>query len=204
MKQQKTNYRNLFLILILFGLTITSCNQDNSINSTNSGLNQQLKAPHRIHNSETVDILASDIKNETSLIQRKIELIDRTNNKIFDSFIITMSCDNVKANIYEQLKSKTFTGKFTISNNGIIKEECHVKKGITDINFTDFKSFNITSKVSSCTIGKVHDCVSYKIKEMNVIEYGLCLITGPECYVSIWAICGWDVCQKDMNYINPY
>ena len=46
--------------------------------------------------------------------------------------------------------------------------------------------------------------VSYKIKEMNVIEYGLCLITGPECYVSIWAICGWDVCQKDMNYINPY
>lgn len=55
----------------------------------------------------------------------------------------------------------------------------------------------------ACTVGTVHDCVSWKIEDMNWIEYGACLVSAPACYATLWASCTWEVCHNHMQYINP-
>lgn len=126
--------------------------------------------------------------------QRKVEIINKTNNTINDVFYITMKSNNFTTNIYTQLKNKTFTGTLSIVNNNEIVFFKENNNGVKSEASTKEPSNIKSNLVPSCNVTVVHNCVANKINQMSIFEYGMCLVAAPECYGGLWASCGWTNC----------
>ena len=103
-------------------------------------------------------------------------------------------------------KSQNFTRLFIIYSDGYSVMSTSATKGkFANFNRIDTKETFLLKTLShnQCSVESVHDCVSYKIEDMNLVEYGLCLASAPSCYAGVWAVCAYDVCVKGKTYINP-
>lgn len=156
------------------------------------------QAPLTIHSSDIVDIRASDIITSADSLKRKIEVIDRRNNSVHDTFIITLKSNNYSSNMYSQLRDKTFSGSLSIesdnevlfsleSKNGSLVEPLPSSGTVGEIRRSE-------DLIPTCKVSLIHGCVSQKIKEMSIFAYGLCLYAAPECYGGLWAECAFNFC----------
>jgi hypothetical protein len=192
----KGTYGGLITIIILF-LIIVSCNKSFDTEESMPAPN----LPLTVHSSELVDIRATDVFTTNDSLQRKIEIIERSNNTVLDIFYITLKNSNFTTNIYTQLKNKTFTGNLSIVNNNKILFLREVKNGVNVVN-TVTNSVNdsnesvdrISYAEKKCTDKELKACVNSKFEDMNFVELAICVTLLPECYVQTWAICGWDHC----------
>lgn len=162
-----------------------------------------------IHSSALVDIRASSVNNLRNSIERKIELINRKENFVFDAFNIIYTT-NSKKSFSEQVNTKTFNGVLEIRHQGTVIESWtvtnNVFKRVVNQSTTSTVKSNVYAEADpsgGCTISQVHDCVAYKIDDMNAVEYLLCLASAPSCYGGLWAICTYDVCSLNKTYVNP-
>lgn len=138
-------------------------------------------------------------------IERKIEIVNRGTNAVLDVFNIVYKTDP-NALVSDQIKSKILTGTLEIRHQGDIIESWIIQKNISNratIQNSATVQTNTYTAPSSCTISLVHDCVAYKINDMNPVEYILCLGSAPACYGGLWSICTYDVCYSNKIYINP-
>jgi hypothetical protein len=151
-------------------------------------------APLTISNSDQIDIKASDVYTTNDSLQRKIEIISKSDNTVQDVFYITLKSNNFNTSIFTQLKEKTFTGTLSIANNNeIIFSKGGDQKVDEKISGQDVVKIK-SNTVPSCNVTVVHNCVANKIDQMSIFEYGMCLATAPECYAGLWASCGWTNC----------
>jgi hypothetical protein len=189
----KGTYGGLITIIILL-LIIVSCNKSFDAEESMPAPN----LPLTIHSSDLIDIRGSDVFTTNDSLQRKIEIIDRNNNTVSDIFYITLRSSNFANNIYTQLKNKTFTGTLTIVNEKDVLFVREVKNGVNivanPVNRLNEKVTMKSNDEKKCSEKVLKACVNSKFEDMNFVEMGLCLYALPECYVSVWAICGWDNC----------
>lgn len=189
----KGTYGGLITIIIML-IIIVSCNKsfdkDEPMPKPNS--------PLTIHSSDLIDIRGSDVFTTNDSLQRRIEIINRSNDSISDVFYITLRSSDFVTNIYTQLKNKTFTGTLTIVNGKDILFLREVKNGVNivtnPINHLNEKVSMKSNDEKKCSEKVLKACVNSKFEDMNFVEMGLCLYALPECYVGVWAICGWDNC----------
>jgi hypothetical protein len=165
--------------------------------------------PLIINSSEYVDVRASDLTSEFSSFKRKIEIIDKKNNSTFQTFILTVTNEKTDESVYKSLKSSNFTGSLTVESEGriLLKFKSVNGKNLVEskenLNSGTILNYETKKLTVPCTVTTVHDCVSFKIVDMNWIDYGLCLASAPACYAGLWASCSWDVCVKHKEYVNP-
>jgi len=182
-------------------LSVIGCQKDeNKILFSNEKENSNkfnYNLPVIIHASEKIDIRASDIQTSNQLIKRKIEFIDRSSNKIIDSFIISMYQTDTSKSLLTSLKSKEFSGELMIESDNLIPFKIKVEKGIVlpnKINLGGEKNVK-PSLVNTCKFNLIHGCVSNEIKNMGIFEYAVCLYGAPECYALLWAGCALNYCM---------
>lgn len=150
-----------------------------------------------IHSSDRVDIRASDVISESNYFKRKIEIIDRKYNSIYSEFIITLKSNDTKANIYTELKQRSFSGTMTIESENVVLTKFEIVNGsiIESPDNTSSQPIQVSvNLIPTCKVSLIHGCVDQKIRAMNFIEYGLCLYAAPECYGGLWAACSWQFC----------
>jgi hypothetical protein len=160
-----------------------------------------------INSSNFVDVRTSDISSDFSTFKRKIEIIDKKDNSIFKTFILTVTSEKTNESVYESLKSKKFTGSLIVESDGavILKFQSLNGKSAVPYNLNSKSETNLSYETHAvpCSLKTVHDCVSFKIHDFNWIEYGLYLAEAPLCYAGLWASCSWNVCVKHKQYQNP-
>ena len=152
--------------------------------------------PYIIHNSEFIDIKATDVYTTSDSLQRKIQIIDRKTSVVYDTFIITLTSIDYRDNLYTQLKNKTFRGSLTIESNGDILLSKVVNKGVFESFHSKENSKIKSNLIPTCKLTVIHNCVVQKIDNMSIFEYGLCLAAAPACYAQLWASCGFIDCIK--------
>lgn len=168
---------------------------------------------------------AKNVYSSKDSLVRRINIVDSVTNDIIDSYIINLV--NARANssdVKTALINKSFKGTASIILDGvtILSHDYNSDKtvrlstedAITSVvgkRLLKAKMLMSIGQVSvtqqkvevPCSVSTVHDCVSYKIEDMNWIDYGACLATAPACYAQLWASCGWDVCHDGKEYTNP-
>lgn len=199
--KQKIISISYFFLIIIATIVLFSCQKENN-NSIQKEFPQN--QPITLKSSNLVNIRASDVISKFSFFKRKIEIIDRINNSVFKTFLLTVVSEDNTKSIYESIKAKTLTGQLTIESEGkiLLKYKSINGKDVTlpEEQVKSNSTANIKSYSVPCTVSTVHDCVAYKIADMNWIEYSLCLLGAPECYAGLWASCTWDVCVKQKEY----
>ena len=161
--------------------------------------------------------MATDRLSTPTTIIRKIQLIDRKDNSIFNEFLIKIEVEDKNDNVYLALKEKNITGTFEIINNGQVvvrSKAINGKEGEMEHFFRNSKVKNYgggSGKISyadaeaeaemanDCTWGALHNCVSNMIKDMGWAEYALCAVSAPECYVGLWVICSFKICRPHLG-----
>lgn len=182
---------------LFFGLIITvGCNK--SFTESNTIIN----APTTIHTStDKIDIRASDVITTGQFFKRKIELVDRSNNTVRDTYIITVQSSDGNSDIHTAIKKGTFTGYMTIESDNII----YLKKESIDGHVVESSSVNSTMPrysvnfesmdlPNTCKLSLISNCVSKKINDMSFVAYLACLYGAPECYGGLWADCTFIFC----------
>lgn len=145
---------------------------------------------------------AIDVYSRINEFQRKILISDLNGRLVYPEIVITFTSDD-NDDIYKKITeaSTQINGRFSIRSNdfeyfdGVIENSSFV-------NLT-----NGTPPVSNpnvpCNLTTIHDCVSYKIEEMNIVDLAGCFATAPGCYALTWASCTYDVCHEKIEYTNP-
>lgn len=157
-----------------------------------------------VQSSDLVSIQASDVISEKYYFKRKIEIIDKRNNSVHDSFIITVSSSNKSNDIYADLKNNQFSGTLQIETDSVVVENLHFEKGVVQtLGINTMKEGKYVANIAStCKISLIQNCVSQKIKIMSKFGYVLCLAAAPECYAGLWAECSWDFCVTGEQNIS--
>jgi len=143
-----------------------------------------------------------DVYSRVNSFQRKIIITDLHNNPVYPEIFVTFTSDE-NTDIYEKLENRdsTLRARMTI----IADNFTYFSGDIVDGNIINI--VNNTPPVHNpnvpCTLTTIHDCVSYKIEDMNVIDLGICFATAPACYAATWASCSYDVCVRKIEYTNP-
>lgn len=185
-------YSGFLIISIITFFIIIGCNKSIAPEEPVPKSN----APFIIHNADFIDIKATDVYTAHDSLQRKIEIIDRRTNAVYDTFYITMKSNDNTANLYTQLKNKSFTGSLTIISNNEILLSKEVYNGVIEKASSTLGIKTKSNLVPTCKITVIHNCVVQKIDNMSIFEYGLCLATAPACYAQLWATCGFIDCIK--------
>lgn len=152
-------------------------------------------APVLLHSSETIDVRVTDVITKADSLKRKVEILDKKNNTIYSTFIISLNSDNFNSNIYTQLKNKTFSGSLVIESDNEILYKSNTKNGKTIVLISRETQGKIKSNfIPTCRVSLIHSCVVQKISDMSIFDYGMCLAFAPECYGGLWASCSWSYC----------
>ncbi len=183
----------LFVSILAFAI---SCSK-----SSSTDLNQipPPNQPYTIHSSAQTDIRASDVESTPLIIKRQIEIINRLDNSVTNTFILTITNDDPKTNIFETIKLKKATATFTIESNDQTLFKAQAINGVSQVGLV-YRNANTTFDISSpkptimCTLYQVTSCVNSRIVAMNWIDYLACCATAPACYAQLWASCTWDLC----------
>jgi hypothetical protein len=159
-------------------------------------------------------ITSHDVYSMTGKLKRKVTLVNPRSNSVIGEIFIRLESANPDVNMYDQLDKapEKFSGSLTIETaEGVI-----YKKYIIDGETVDEGS--VSGKATgglgggpgpfynpglSCSFSNIHDCVAYKIEGMNWVNYALCLVRAPLCYLQQWAVCTYEVCVRHMQYTNP-
>ena len=149
-----------------------------------------------------LNLTASDIFSRKLTFRRKISINSNTTfQKLPDIFITFKSSEN-DVDIYDIIRNKgKINGTLVIETEGIVVLSLQIDNSewvATTTNKT------LIPMSSSCTVTKIHDCVSKKIHDMNWLEYGACLLSAPECYALLWASCSWDNCFGNGSTQEPH
>ena len=194
-----------FLIILVVALFTISCQKQTTLQPEFQA-NETIK----INVNENLELVAYDVLTNNSQIIRRIDFYDSKTKLILQSY--TLQLTSTEGSILEKVKSKKFTGSFIIYSNGYSVMSTSAVRGVfKDFYRTDTKK-NLLIKTdvaegggdAPCSLTSVHDCVSFKIDDMNFTEYVLCLASAPACYAGVWAICAEDVCIHGKTYVNPY
>jgi hypothetical protein len=180
----------LFIFLSFISFFYLSCQKEQSENILT------INKPLIINTQTQFDIRATDVVTTKSLMIRKIEFIDRNNNQIVDSFLISMEEMDTSENILLTLRRKSFKGTFKIISDNQILYNLNIENGMKqgiDIYKTSIDSIK-SNLVPTCKFNLIHGCVSHAIKSMGIFEYGVCLYSAPECYGLLWAGCAFNYC----------
>lgn len=173
------------IFFILFGCNKSFINEE-PIPNKNTALT--------LHISDIMDVRATDVYTKPYALKRRIEIIDRRNNLIHDTFFILLISKENNCNIYTQLKNKVFSGTLSIISDDEILYIKQYNKGATVIAELDQMNRRKVDIVPTCKITVIHNCVAQKINNMSIFEYGMCLATAPACYAQLWGACGFLDC----------
>lgn len=164
----------------------------------------------KINVNDNLELITYDVLTNNNQIIRKIDFFDKKTKLLLQSY--TMQLTLKEGFILEEIKSKKFIDSFVIYSNGYSVMSTNTLSGV----FGKFDRFDTKKNLflktdvaegggdAPCSLTSVHDCVSFKIDDMNFTEYVLCLASAPACYAGVRAICAEDVCIHGKTYINPY
>lgn len=159
-------------------------------------------------------IVASDVYSRKSALKRNIRLIHpKTNELIGEAFIMLESSDP-DGNLYETIRENLgkFSGTLTIESGEVVIYRKQIVNGVADP--AQVIAGRAAGELAGgpgpvynpnlrCTLGNIHDCVSYRVEGLNWFQFALCLVSAPACYGRHWAFCSFDVCINHMQYTNP-
>lgn len=190
------------LSLSLLFVVLFSCKKDDlSLPENNSVI---------IHSSNLVDVRGTSVVTTSNFVERRIDIIDRRNGMTAYSFTMEVATTNPTDDLIGNLKSHTFTGYFLIKyQNRVVKRYEIVKGRNVGVQAQSFTSQDVLfaplmmqdETEFGCPVSYVHDCVAYKINDMNIVEYLICVASAPGCYAGVWAGCIWDVCIQGKTYL---
>jgi hypothetical protein len=187
-----------FVLFVIMSIATMSC-----MKST-QGSEYPSNETYVVQSSDIVNIQASDIISERFYFKRKIDIVDKRNNSVHDSFVITVRSNNQSNDIYTDLKNNQFSGSLQIETDSVLIETLNFEKGVLQtlgINTSNEGKY-VTNIAPTCKISLVQNCVSQKIKIMSKFGYILCLAAAPECYAGLWAECSWDLCVTGEQNIS--
>lgn len=167
-----------------------------------------------IVSEDGTNIISHDVYSMSSKLKRKVKLVNPKTQAVIGEVFIRLESFNPDINMYEQLDNAP--GKFSGSLIIETAEGVIYKKDIVDGQTVDEGS--VSGKTTgglgggpgpfynpnlSCSFSNIHDCVAYNIEGMNWVNYALCLVRAPLCYLQQWATCTYEVCVRHMQYTNP-
>ena len=192
--------KKLLLFALIGLISLNSCKKEEG--------QEKVFVPNKtltIKINENLELIASDVKTDNDEIIRRIDFKDPSTKVLLNSYLLELKCDD-GGNILDEISNKKFTGSFIIYSDGYSVMSTSATKGkFANFNRIDTKETFLLKTLShnQCSVVSVHDCVSFKIEDMNIVEYTLCLASAPGCYSGLWATCAYDVCVKGKTYINP-
>ena len=161
-----------------------------------------------------IQISSHDVYSRSDKLKRKVTLVNPKSNTVIGELFIRLESANPDQNMYEQLDKDpgTFSGTLIIET----AEAVIYRKDIVDGKTVDEEGMSgkatgglgggpgpFYNPNLSCSFSNVHDCVAYVIENMNWLNYALCLVRAPLCYLQQWATCTYEVCVRHMQYTNP-
>ena len=188
---------SIFLASLLF-ITITfftvSCSKNPAI--IPDELSLAINKPLVIIGADAFNIRVSDIATLRNSFSRKIEILNKSDNKVLDTYNITVQSSNTKISIWDAIKSKTLSGYLQIESEGSVLLKMEKKNGVSVLNVNTLNdSMRIKSNlIPTCKIGLISGCVSQQIKSMGFFQYAACLYEAPGCYGGLWAFCTLNYC----------
>ncbi len=206
------------LTLLMLSCTLICCQKtstyENSPDENEESLILQSANPRIL-------IKASSLHKSKDSIVRQIELLDSRDSSLLYAYNIKAENSSQKdINISRAITEKKFRGKVSISMAGVELLSHDYKLGTTLKANKQKAAQEISAKQISqsrigrfkmnpqpdfpCTIDTVHDCVSFKIDDMNWVDYAICVASAPACYGQLWASCTYDVCVNGEEFNNPF
>jgi hypothetical protein len=161
-------------------------------------------------------IVAKDVYSMQGDLKRTVQLFNPKTNQLIGEASIRLQAAPGVDNMYELIEQnpEKFSGTLTIECEGKIVYQKQISNGVastTDASTTGRAAGELGGGPGPvynpnlrCTLGNIHDCVAYRIDDMNWWQFGLCLIRAPACYAQQWAYCTVSVCINHMQYTNPY
>ena len=186
------------LLSLLFFMTITflsiSCSKNPAIISNEFSL--AINKPLIIEGAATFNIRLSDIITLRNSFSRKVELINKNDGSIFDTYNITVQSSDTTRSIRDAIKNNTLTGYLQIESEGAVLLKMEKKNGVSIQNVSAVTdSITIKSNlIPTCKMGLISGCVSQQIKSMGFFQYAACLYEAPACYGGLWALCTLNYC----------
>jgi hypothetical protein len=198
-----------FILLIAFTLLIIqSCSKQTNDASDEIPKNEKLT----ITGKGGILVTAEDVYSTATEFKRMITITDPNTGTTFPAIYLTFTSAKKNKNIYKQLREdkSNVDGILTVEVGGskiltqsVVKGKDMTMKRSVINTLAVADGDPVKDPKVPCTITTVHDCVSYKIEDMNVVEYAFCLAGAPACYAELWASCTWDVCHEKIRYTNP-
>jgi hypothetical protein len=185
-------FSSLFFISITFLSVSCSKNQVISSNELSLGINK----PLIIEGADAFNIRLSDIVTLRNTFSRKVEIINKSDGSVFDTYNITVQSSDTTNSIRDAIRNNTLTGYLQIESEGSVLLKMEKKKGISILNESaDTGSITIKSNlIPTCKMGLISGCVSQQIKSMGFFQYTACLYEAPACYGGLWALCTLNYC----------
>lgn len=159
-------------------------------------------------------VIARDVYSMKTALKRSIQLINPKTQQVIGEAFITLQGTDPGQNIYDALKEtpEKFSGVLVIEADGKVLYRKEILNGISDAGGVvgERMAGNLAGGPGPvynpnlmCSLGNIHNCVSYRIEEMSWWRFALCLVRAPACYAGQWAFCTYDVCVNHMQYTNP-
>ncbi len=201
---KKTILASFMLVALTF---MSSCKKNNELNTVTNDIPKNEKIT--VQGEGGFLITAEDVYSNKTEFKRKITIFDPNSQTTLPSIFVKFSSYNKDVNIYDQLENDK------ANVNGVLKVEIEGAELLSqeiiegkDMPLSRNKNYMqaigpVYNKNTPCTATTVHNCVSYKIEDMNAVDYALCLAGAPACYAGTWASCAYDVCSRKIKYTNP-
>lgn len=159
-------------------------------------------------------ILGQDVYSLASKLKRKVTLIDPKSNTIIGEVFIRLESADADSYMYDVLEKEPerFSGQLIIeSAEGIIYQRTIFNGKVVEPQSSSGRAAPVLGGGPGpvyngslpCTFNNIHNCVAYRIENLNWLQLGLCLFRAPVCYLEHWAFCTYDVCVNHMQYTNP-
>lgn len=136
------------------------------------------------------------VKSESNSIVTEVKITNKETGVLLPSFIYTFTSDS-KSNVKEDLErnSKDVSGTFTIQVDNQLVYQIKVVKGVFQIpEKFEFTGTTEAGRKYPCTIKGNIECAVDRINDMNWFDYGVCLLTAPECLAQTHISCAIDNC----------
>lgn len=157
-------------------------------------------------------ITGQDVYSLSSKLKRKVTLTDPKSGRVIGEVFIRLESVDEDRYMYDVLEKdpENFSGLLVIeSAEGIIYQRTIVNGKVVDPSSgrTALSLGGGPGPVYNagvpCNLTTIHNCVSYRVENLNWLQMGLCLLRAPVCYLEHWAFCTYDVCVNHMQYTNP-
>jgi hypothetical protein len=153
---------------------------------------------------------AADVLSARDKMVRKIVMTQPNSRTGPSEILIELESTNLQRDLYDQLQNSpsTFCGTMKLIMNGTTLSTLLIINGQPSGQGQTSRLYSeppapVYNPNLPCTLRTVHDCVAFVIEGMNWLEYGVCMIRAPVCYLAQWTSCFRQVCRNHMQYTNP-